>query len=417
MRFKFQVSDLNEAFAAVAIVSPLQMGNQGSGFLFRVEAGAEGNGVCRVYSQDGSRKASSAFDIQDLEGEGTTFAFPLEMTSVFKYLDGLVTLEAGKTEDRYWISYETNDGAAQEFTTFNPALLKPFDDEINDGDSTEYPSSLLRESLTLLKGFLADTKDSRADEAYKGIQLFDGNSEKGSGFVYAADRIRAGYFYCEALAQARGLAVHGKHIPGFLAFLSRCDKKVTIRVGKAMTYAVSGKNAFGWTHASKTHEKFSFYSFKTDKYVLRAPKESLIKALRYVRSGLDVRKDKVRVEYSCADQTLQLRASDESNKIKSQIVRTVPIDEGESGGGSEGLVSNFEFNLNINQIIDLIEPVKGNEVVLRFAVQKKDDETVSVFIRSVEEFFLNEAGRVVAPPSGGEKAFPCKVIRYMPSLR
>lgn len=416
MRFRFRVSDLNDAFAAVSAVSPPQMGSQGSGFLFRTKVDDNGNSVCRVYSQDGSRKASTTFDIQDLEGEGD-FAFPLEMTAVFKYLDGLVTLESGKTEDRFWVKYEAEGGAAQEFTTFNPALLKPFDDEIEDGDATEYPSALLRESLTLLKGFLADAKDSKTEESYKGIQLFDSKAEKGAGFVYASDRIRAGYFYCEALAQARGLAIHGKHIPGFLAFLSKCDKMVTIRIGKSMTYAVSGKNAFGWTHASKTYEKFSFYNFKTDKYVLRAPKEILAKALRYVRSGLNARKDKVRVEYNHADKTLQFRASDESNKIKSQIVGVVPIDEGELGGGSEGLKSNFETNLNINQIIDLIDPVKGNEVVLRFAVQKKDDETAQVFIRSVEEFFLNENGRVVPPPTDGEKAFPCKVIRYMPSLR
>lgn len=417
MRFRAQITDLNEALGLVSVVTPRPIPNQGAGYLMVVSGT-----TCSVYSHDGARKAKTSFEVSDVDGDGS-FVLPVEKVSALKYLDGYADFKAGKSDDRFFVEYESEAGAKQEFSTFDPMAIKPFDEELaapSNGEGDVFPAAILREALNLVKPFFSPLADSRvSDEAFKTIRLFDGRTDdtkKGNGVMYAADKVRAGYFSCEALKDM-SLSVHGQHLPVLLSFLAKCEGNVTILACASSTFVRNSKGqVFGWPHQTKQHEKFSYYGLKMDQFILRMPKDLLVKALRYVRNGIDPRKDKIRVQYSYENKTLQIVASEEASRIESPPVGVLPVEESETGAGSLGNKEDFAANLNLNQFLELVEPMKGHEVTLRVANVPLNGETQTL-LRTIEEFHLNEQGRVVIPSPEGEKAYPCKVTRYMPSRK
>lgn len=412
MRFRAQVSDLNEALALVSIVAPRPVGGQGSGYLLTVKGD-----TCTVYSQDNTRKVRTSFSVTDADGEGS-FILPTEKVSSLKYLDGFADFTYGKSDDRHYIEYQSESGAHQEITTFDPLSIKPFDDEMANPESTsEYPVALLREGITLMRGFVQPIGENKAPEPYKSIQLFDGSQEatkKGNGTLYAADGTRAAYFHCEALMD-KTLAIHGQHLPTLLSFLSKCDGEVKLLSCASTTFLVnSAGQAFGWAHQSKRLEKYAYYGLKTDTYVLRVAKDILVKALRYIRGGLDAKQDKIRLLYKADGQTLRVIASEDTGKIESAPIGVLPIEEAETGAGGLGTKEDFATNLNLNHFLEVIEPVKGNEVILRVAIHPENGQAM---IRTIEDFLLNEQGKVVIQAEEGKKAYPCKVTRFVPSRK
>lgn len=414
MEFRTQISDLNNALNVVSVVQPRPIQNQVSGYLFVVK-----ESVCTIYSQDTTRKVKTTFEVTNTDGDGS-FIFPVDKVSSLKYLDGYADFVARKDGDRYVVAYESESGAKQEFSSFDPLSIKPFDDEMANAKSVDtYPAAVLREGLNLMKGFLLSEGDSRAasEEAFKAIQLFDGKTEatkNGNGTLYAADKVRAGYFFCEVFKD-KAMAVSGQHLPTLLGYLAKCEGDVTLHSCEAMTFAVNSKGeAFGWSHQTKTFEKYSAYGLKTDGYILRCPKEMLVKALRYIRGGLSPKNDKIRLEYKHKAQVLNIIASEETSRIESAPVGVKAIEEPETGAGSDGQKVDFGTNLNINQLLDLLEPMKGHEVTLRIARVPQKEQAM---LRTIEDFYLNEQGRVVIEPTSSEKAYQCRVTRYMPSRK
>lgn len=415
MRFRVQVGDLNEALSLVSVVTPRPIGTQGSGYLFRLSGT-----TCMVYSQDASRKVRTSFEVTDVEGEGS-FVLPVDKTSALKYLDGYADFTASKSGDRYVVSYESETGARQEFTTFDPMSIKPFDDEMDDAKSTDtYPVAVLREGLSLMKTYISPVGDAKvSEESFKALHLFDGSTEttkKGNGYFYAADKIRVGYFYCEALKD-KSLSVHGQHLPTLLGFLSKCEGDVQLLTCQSTTFVKNSRGqVFGWARQAKQADKFAYYNLKLDGFVLRVPKDQLVKALRYIRGGLDSKADKIRLQYSHETPTLRIIASEDSSRIESAPVGVRVVEESDTGAGAMGSTTDFAFNLNLNQFLDIVDPVKGNEVMLRVVVPKEDTDA-SPMLRTIEEFFINDQGRIVIHPAEGEKAYQCKVTRYMPSRK
>lgn len=411
MRFRVQINELNTALSLVSVVQPRTLQNQGAGYLV-VISGTTGT----IYSEDKQRKAKASFEVIDPDGDGA-FIIPVEKASSIKYLSGYADFYARKEDDRYVVEYESESRAKQEFTTYDPLSIKPFDAEMADAKTVDvYPSSVLREGLNLLKGFVLPENDTRSgnDEAFKSIQLFDGKTEmttKGNGSFFAADKTRAAYFYCEALRD-KALAVHTQHLPTLLGFLAKCEGDVKLVSGDSTTYVVNSKgHVFGWSHQTKHFDKFSYYSLKSDNFVLRIPKEILVRNLRYIQSDLK-KEDKIRLQYSHKTPTIRIIASLNTGRIESEPIGVVPVEEAETQAGADGPQKDFGANLNINQLMDLIEPMKGNEIVLRVALVND-----TVMIRTIEEFYLNEQGRVLISPADNEKAYQCKVTRFMPSRK
>jgi len=417
MRFKIQAQELNEALGVVGIVTPRPVTPMGpAGFLFVVREGR-----CYIYSRDAQHQARVDVAVEEVEGEGS-FIYPADKIAALKYLDGVIDFEAGHEveSDRYWVRYHAS-GATEERSTINPGLMQTIDEALeNTKEETVYPSALLREGISMTKAFLASANDGRARDNFKSLQLFDDSNEewkKGDGTLFAADGVRACFFFCEAF-QGKGLGIHGQHLPLLTSFLGKCEGDVTIKHGEGVTYAINSVGqVLGWAHHVHQHEKFSYYPYKKDKFVLKAPKELLVKALKFVRAGLDPKKDKIRITYSHEGKTVQFLTSEgAAGKASSMPVGVQPIADDGKGGGESSETADFAANANVNQLLELFEPLRGFEADLRVAViPPKQGRKEAHLFRTVEEFWLDGNGKVIISPEDSEKAYECRITRFMPS--
>jgi hypothetical protein len=388
----------------------------GSGYLFVVKGDQ-----CFIHSRDALRRVRAEVAITDADGDGY-FIYPADRIACMKYVDGWVAFEAGhdEGEDRYWVRYETEGGAKQERSSYDPRLMQALDEELEKtGEEHTFPAALLREGISVTKSYLAKAADSRVDDHFKTLQLFDKSKkewESGDGHLFAADNIRACYFYCEAFC-GKGLAIHGQHLPALATFLSKCEGDVTIKLGEGVTFVIDAKGrALGWSHHVKQHGKFSYYSYKMDKFLLRTPKDLLVKTLRYVRTELDSRRDKIRIQYEHEDKSLRFQASEASGKTSSAPVGIEPVKD-DHGSGGDGDSKDFAANANINYLLDLVEPMKGHQVDLRAAVvPAAQGRREMVLFRTTEEFWLSASGKVlISKDDSKEEAYLCRVTRFMPS--
>lgn len=416
MKFKLQANDLNEALNVVSIVPPRPVTPQGgAGYLFVVKEGA-----CHIYSRDALHQARVPVEVYDVEGEGS-FIYPSDKISSLKYIDGWIEFEAGhdEAEDRYWVNYTSEGGAHAERSTFDPRLMQALDAALdNASEEFDFPAAVLREGFNVIRGFLAKPNDNRVEDHFKTLQLFDKSKkewEKGNGHLFGADGIRCCYVYCAAF-EDRGLSVHGQHLPFLLSFLSKCEGMIQVKMGDGITFAVnSGGQVLGWAHHVKQHGKFNYYPYKADMFVLKTPKDILVKTLRHVRSELDGKKNKVRVTYDHEAKTLRFQTSETSGRVDTVPVGVIPLDLGEKGGGGLGEKEDFGFNVNIDHLLELVEPMRSHEVSLRVAPYEDGKKKAALF-RTIEDFHLSEAGKEVIPDDeNAGKAYPCRVTRFMPS--
>jgi len=417
MKFRVQASDLNEALDVVGIVPPRAVNPQGaSGYLFIVKGDQ-----CSIHSRDTLRRVRVEVPVTDVEGEGS-FIYPADRIASMKYVDGWVAFETGhdESEDRYWVRYETQGGAVQERSGPDPRLMQPLDEELEkDGDEHSFPAALLREGIAVTKAYLAKAANNRVDDQFQTLQLFDKSKkewERGDGHLYAADNIRACYFYCEAFC-GKGLAIHSQHLPSLSTFLAKCEGDVTIKLGEGVTFVIDAKGrALGWSHHVKHHGKFGYHSYKMDKFLLRTPKDLLVKTLRHVRTELDKRRDKVRIQYTHEDKSLRFQASEGSGKTSSAPVGVEPVKD-DHGSGGDGDSKDFAANANINYLLDIIEPLKGHQVDLRaWVVPASQGRREMVLFRTTEEFWLSASGSVlISKDDSKEEAYLCRVTRFMPS--
>ena len=419
MKIRFQVHALNEALEIASIVPPRPTVPEGGpGFLFAI-TGKE----CSIYSQDGRHQIRVKVPVEDADEDGS-FIFPADKIGALKYLDGWIEIEAGKsdTEDRHWLKYEAESKDKQEdLSTIDPRMLKGLDDALQQTtEGPEFPAALLREALNTTKPYLAKTGDSRVEEHFQTLQLFDASKEewkKGDGYVFAADGTRTCYFYCDKL-KGKGLALHGLNLACVMGFLAKCQGNVRLRHGKNMTFLVNTNGqVLGWAHNVHSHGKFTYYAHKSESFVLKTDKDLILKALRYVRAALDGKRDKVRVQYNHQDKTLGVLASEGVSKA---VSRPIPVDavEEEGGAGKKGLTESFGANVNLNHLIELIEPMKAHRIELRVAlVPAQSNRKEAALFRTIDSFVLDEDGKMLISEKDADegKASQCQVTRFMPS--
>jgi len=411
MKFKAQVADLVAAMDVVSIVPPGSLTQEGgTGYLFVVK-----DDKCFVYSKDAQRVARAEFPVTDVEDAGS-MVYPGDATAMapLRFLAGEIEIESGHEEegDRYYVKYKVGE-AQSEKSTYDPRYASTFDKAL--GEATvefEMPAAILKESLQMAKPYVGKHSDQLVEEVYKTVRLFDASDEKfakGDGNMYAADNVCAFYFYCEAFA-GKGISVYGQHLPFVLSFLSKCGETVKVRMGKIMTYLVNeAGQVLGWSHCQKNHERFKYPARKNDQFVLRMPREVLLKSLSFVRAEMGPKQGKIRVEYNHAENTLRFRGSGSSNKVESFPVGVAPIvDDDGKGGGQGGADEDFALNANVNHLIELVENSKAHEIELRVCVSEQKGKSIA-FFRTIDQFLMDTKGKVVTEVKGSH---PCMVSRF-----
>jgi hypothetical protein len=419
MKFRVQTQDLHKALEITSIVTPMAVtAKGGSGYLFVVK----GN-KCYLNSRDEVRCIRTEIPITDSDGDGF-FVYPADKIAGLKYIDGWTSFEAchDPQEDRYWVKYETERGASGERPSYDPSLMMSLDEDLEkEGTEYTFPSAVLREGISATKSYLASADDkSQVEGHFKALQLFDESKPefaKGNGCLFAADSIRACYFQCSAFKD-KGLAIHGRNIPAIMAFLSKCGEMVTVRLGATVDFLIdtdSGR-VLSWSKHTKQHTKYNYYSDKQEKYILRASKEPLIRALRHVRVELDAHQGKIKVLYKSEDRSLRFQASNSSGGFTNSAPVTVePVVNEASESGKDGLDKDLTANVNIDHLLDLVDPVRGHQVELRIAVfkAKKENHNDIILFRTIEDFWLSNSGKVLVTSEDG--AHSCRITRFMPS--
>lgn len=420
MKIRFQTHALNAALDVASIVPPRPITpDAGPGFLFVVRGGE-----CSIYSREQKHQIRVQLPVEAADEDGS-FIFPADKIGALKWLEGWIEIEAGKDEtgDRHWVRYETEMKARQEVSTLDPRLMQSLDEALDKATpGAEFPAALLREALTATKPFLAKQGDSKVAEVFQTLQVFDDSKEewqKGNGFMFAADGIRTCHFYCDKF-KGKGLLLNSGNLPFLTGFLSRATGNVHFRQGKGITFLVNNSLGYvlGWAHSIHEHPKFSYYTRKIDHFVLRAEKDLFVKALRHIRAALDAKRDKVRLEYKHTENMLVVLASESAAKVTSRPIPVTVVEEEESGAGKMGSTNDFETNLNINHLLELVEPMKAHKVEIRVSqTPSKPNRKEAYLIRTVDSFLLDEEGKVLIakPENEGGKVAECQVTRFMPS--
>ncbi len=406
MKFRANTADLLQALGVASVVTPRPVTPQGvAGFLFVVREGR-----CSIYSRDAVCVARADLPISDVEGEGS-FAYPASYVDAFRFVGDEVTIEATADGERFMVRYESGSGASGEHATFDPVLLSTCDTDYDRaGQPAEFPSGLLREAIQLARPFLAKPNDTRVGDEFKGLLLFDASKPdwaRGDGHLFTSNAVQAFFFHCEAFA-GKGFEIHGVHLPALIAFLAKSEGPIGIRRGDNYLFASNSQgHVLGWPRHSKTHGKFSYYPLKTDKYVLAVSKAVLVNALKYTRTELDAKRDKIKIDFDPAAKSLTFGVSEGTSKARSFPVPVRPLTTQDAG---------FSLSANIDHLMDLVEGVKGNEVELRIAIIEADPakkvlKDIAMF-RTVDEFQMTPEGRVVVETEG---TYKCKVTRFVPS--
>ena len=433
MRFKLKAAELIKGLNIVSNVSPRAVTPQGgAGYLFKVYRDQGGNPRCHIYSRDQSEVARADIKLLELDGEGS-FIAPLKLLDGVQYIsEDEIDFEVKAEGDVHSVQYQATSGAKSDSGSFDPRLIAPIDKDFEAaGEKQTFAAGILREAISLSKKFLADAKDTRAEEHLKTVQIFDTSNEawaKGNGTLFATNGTKAFFFFSEAF-EGKGVSIHGAHIDRLTTFLSKCSGDVEIRHGDRMMFAVSStkdkdgnldsEQVFGWAYHSKKHSKYSYYPFKIEKFILRLPKVTLINGLNYTSKALEANRDKIRIHFSAAEKQLSFAVLDSSTKRDSFPIPVVEATLAEE--------ADFTYNLNIEQLIELVADVKGHDVMFRVAPVPPDERRPkgAAMFRTIDEFWMDADGKVIGGsgaekdadgnekrPDGGSK---CRVTRFMPS--
>jgi hypothetical protein len=417
MNIKFSVvaSDLNTSLDVVSIVPPKALTPAGeSGYLFVIKGD-----TCFLYSRDTVRAVRSSFKISDVSGEGS-FIYPADYVGGFKFLgDALINFEVTSEGSTHKVSYSTKDGASSERATFDPRLMTALDKDFEEATgSQEFLVPLFKDALSLSKTFMAKPGDTRVEDHFKSAQLFDDSKAewaKGNGTLFAANGAQAFYFYSDAF-QGKSFSVHAQHLPFLQNFLSKAGTKVTLSSSPTVSYlSDSNGNIFGWVRHTKTYQKYSYYSLSLDKFVFSVPVSVVLNALKYLKTEMGSKQDRIKFHYSASDNSLSFQTSEGQSKVKSF---PVPV----SVKHIEDSSSNCSFFVNVNHFMDILNGANGNELELRVAVisNPNDKKAKSTFmIRTIDEYIVNGEGKIVAG-SGvkelPEGSFKCQITRFTPSM-
>lgn len=417
MQFKTQLSDLNEALALVSIVKPAADSSGHSGFLFV----ARGD-LCYVYSEDQYQKSRVSFSISGLDSEGS-FVLPSRAVAPLTCLEGEVTLESSLEEGADMITITAEGGASQKLPTLDPRSLQALDSDFESAKfvNTFHPA-LLRDAIAQSRPFIADPKNESARDTHKCLQIFDGSKpewEKGNGVVHAASGSTASFFQCDDLRD-HGLTLHGARLPLLLSFLSKSTGEVTLKAGERSTYFVNGAGqVIGWADVVAPAKKFDYYAFKSDEYVLRVSRASLVTALEYTRKSLESKDVKVKLDYDHERGIIRIKSSSGGVETTSPPVGVVPLSAEDSTadapvvGGDLSKSSSFAGNFNVESLLSLVAPCKSHTIEVR--VQSFPNRPGSYLLRTLESYTLDEAGKTVIDSPEG-KNFKCRVTRFSTSM-
>lgn len=428
IRFKVNGSDLNSALAVVRTVTPREFDRQKAGYLFVIR-GNRGY----VYSRDSLHVARASFDLTEPDGEGA-FIYPAANIGSFSHLEGdtisfRVTLSNGSVS----VQYTSDSGAGGERASFESKYMTTCDKELDESAHPfKFAAGALREAVSLARGFLpADSKDD--DDPKKTLQVFDKTHEapdpkepsnkvrpyeKGDGFMYATNGTQAFHLECSDFV-GKSLTVHAKHIPLLQQFLSHCKGDIIITTGLNSTFArdVDSDRVLGWSHATKQHARFSYYSFKIDQTVGFVDRDAMLKALAYTQSEMEEKSVRIRVVYDNDLKTLQVQIPAEgTNKGFSSWKVPISVEDTEASKDRKSFVANA----HIDHFRDLFSGSKGSKILVRFhLIEPKDGGKSKTMMRSIDDFVLDRNGKVIG--GSGVKELPegaitCRVTRFTPSF-
>jgi len=411
MKIRVSTEALNEALSVSSIVSPSAATPQkenSTGYLFVVK-----DGVCSIHGRDDTHRVRVNVPVIESEGDGS-FIYPSLAAEGLKFLDGWIDIEYGhdEKEDRFWIKYETEGGANANVSSFDPRLMKTVDDEISE-DTYKVPPAILKDALACVNAHVA--KKDTVPEVYKTLQLFDSTLKGGDGTMFGADNIRSCYYFSEGLC-GRAFAISTKDVGLVTSFLSKCgNEDVTVHMGPIRFIVAPNGSAVGWSSTVEEHKKFKYYALKNDGYVLAIPKVTLVRAFKHVSSSGS---DKIRIKYDAEHKMLQLHAVGRAGPVTSAPVGANPVVSDTDDFGGDASDKDFAASIGTEHLRGLIEPVRGNAVILRVAViPATANRSEMTLLRTVEEYHLNRDGKVVIPDDDNkEGVFLCRVTRYAPSM-
>lgn len=417
MKFKTQAEHLAKALSLASMVHPAPVDSQGAAGYLLVVRGE----VCYIYSDDEQQKTRVEIPIFDVEGEGA-FVYPAGKEAVFQYLDGWVELEAVEENGAFSVKFHDESGTLATNPTFDARAIQSLDRDLTSAkEGPEFPAVLLREAISLGKGYLADVNASKGPEFFKCFQMFDESKEAwktGNGHLFAANGLRAFYFHSPAF-EGKSLNVHSNRVGLLTSFLSKSKGDIKISRSERSTYIVNGTNhVVGWSDPVYEHEKFNYYPLDADSHVFKFSRDAFLKILHLMRTVLSNKKSKVRFQYDPGKGLIQLLASDNGSEIKSKPFGANPVgvDDGTEEfpvfGGAKSKTDPLAFNVNIDFFMELFAPLKDQTVELRISSAKAG----SYFLRTVEHFYMDPAGKIVTPTTG-EEVHSCRVTRFMTSMK
>lgn len=397
MKIVASASALQAAFGLAAIVTPK------AGYLLESVGGET-----TVSSQDGTRKIKVKLECQ--ADDGVRIVIPATKDDIFRHLEGDVTLEPFDAEGAPSVRIEDTLGASQEFVTSDPRAVKSVQ-FTPSGSPDEFPAALLKEGLSRIRHSVVSPSDPKADDLSKTAQLFGSKvgGDAGNGFFYASDKVRVGYFFSSALKCVNGFEVHLQHLPVLLQAIGKTDGLVSIYSSDGWYYMVADGLTFGWARTDKAYQKLLMYGWEAETHALTINKALALKALKQVRTALDPKEDRIRIQY--ADSNLTFQGADAGSKAKS---RAVPTKVARVRPCKEQEETEFACNIGLNALIEAVEHSSGAEIELRYLQRTTQDaEGNSVtqhMFRVVDEFKVGSG-------KGQDEGFACMSIRFMPSRR
>lgn len=456
MQLTFKASSLIEALDYVSIVEPRALSPQQSStaFLFNCSRDRNGEPICRIYSRSDNQVARAAFPLIELEGEGL-FTVPSKHIALIKSVpDDTVTINYTETKEdgEGWrVTLHSTSGTKYDHTTYNPKLLAPCEKDY-DAAVTAYKEGgkepqkfnvgVLREALAKAKSFLPGP-DRRGDvpEHFNTIQLFDqSNPEwaKGDGVLFCSDHTRAFFFEFEHEEfKNQGFTVHARHVGKLVEFFGKCDKihiyrgqnlsfavnvitqKVKGADGKDQDVDVEGDQLFAWNHDLKTHSRYMYYGLNRDKYVIMAPKATLLSSLNQAEILIDQKQDRVKLYYTAKHDrtqghTLHFGTSESAGNVESFTVTTTDKPNSPEVSPDE----NFSCFVNLTAFKSIIQEAGGHEIELRISPIPPGDPRApkgGAMLRTLEVARFTPAGKLITSSEDGAAKYTCKVTRFMPS--
>jgi hypothetical protein len=418
MKIRTTVEALNQAFEVAGIVKPKLRESGESAFLV-----ANHSGRVFVHSYDGQRYVRTELKIETLEGEGA-FAFPHDKVKSLNFVEGWIDIESGQDDKRHWVKYTTEGGAKVDLSTYDHNNFNTLVRKLDDAKEERlFSSALLLNAFRSVVGYAPPAIDKEHDH-YNTIQLFDQSKPEwanGDGVMFAADGTRAAYLSCSAL-KGRGLGVRTEHLSHLTSFLSKFGPKIKVKFGEDCNFLVevtpnedgtyTEGSVIGWANTAKNHSHYKYYGTNEDGAVLMVPRALIVKSLKHMRSVLASEQAKVRL--TVKDDILRLESASGGDSLSSAPVGVMFLNRDDQSPSTQ----EFGFNVNVDHILDLFEPVRGHEVEFRVAfvaaTAASKARKEGAYFRTIEKYYLDDAGEVTITPEG---AYECQVTRFTPSMK